>query len=189
MRLIASLACLLGLLGALPTQARTGLKDVFDREVPLGQGRPAVVLYANRDTRDQLGEHAYAFAFALREERPLVVVRVDLRDVPGLFRGTARKEIRKSHRESLDHMRQFFHERGQEPPAELEELLFMVADAHGEPHRALGLPKGFDQVMAQAVGPSGEELARGPFPQAARTLEKAIGTNLPSPLASTNAGR
>jgi hypothetical protein len=173
MRLIAVLACLLGLLGAMPAQA-TELQDVFGREVPLGQGRPAVVLYANRDTREVLRQHAYQFAFGLREERPIVVIRVDLRDVPGLFRGMARRQIRKSHRESLEVMRQLFREQGQEPPADLEDSLFMVADGDGAPHRGVGLEKGFDEVLAQAVGPRGRELARGPFPSAAETIGRAI---------------
>jgi hypothetical protein len=173
MRFIAALACLLGLLGAIPAHAAE-LEDVFGREVPMGQGRPTVVLYANRDTREVLRQHAYQFAYALREERPIVVVRVDLRDVPGLFRGLARKEIRKSYKESLQHMRQLFREQGQPVPPELEESLYMVADSKGAPHRELGLAKGFDQAFARAVSPSGAELARGPFPQAAETISQAI---------------
>ena len=39
----------------------------------------------------------------------------------------------------------------------------------------LGLEKGFEQVVAQAVSPSGQELARGPFPQAAQAIRRAIG--------------
>lgn len=182
MRLIAVLACWMGLWGALPAQAAE-FKDVFGRDVPVGQGRPALVLYANRDTRQVLREHAYRFAFELREKRPIVVVHVDLRDIPGLFKGVARRQIRKSHRESLEAMRQLFREHGQEPPAQLEDSLFMVADSDGAPHHELGLEKGFDEVLAQAVGPSGRELARGPFPGAAETLGHAIAVASPSTLA------
>jgi hypothetical protein len=173
MKVIAALACLLGLLGAIPAHAAE-LEDVFGREVPIGQGRPTVELYANKDTRAVLREHAYQFAYALRGERPIVVVRVDLRDVPGLFRGMARKEIRKSHKESLELMRQLFREQGQQPPPELEESLYMVADSKGAPHRELGLQKGFDQAFVRAVDASGAELARGPFPQSAGAVSHAL---------------
>lgn len=183
MRMVVALACLLGLLGAIPAHAAES-KDVFGREVPVGQGRPTLMLYANRGTSEQLRAHAFDFAYELREERPIVVVQVDLRDVPGLFRGTARKEIRRRHHESLDFMRQLFHEQGQQPPADLEESLFMVADSKGKSHRELGLPKGFNQVFAQALSPSGEELASGLFPDAARELEKAIEAATHASLAS-----
>jgi hypothetical protein len=175
MRILVVAACLMGLFGALPAHA-SELEDVFGRDVPLGQGRPAVVLYANRDTRDVLREHAVRFAYDLRRQRPIVVVRVDLRDVPGLFRGMARKEIRKSHKESLELMRQLFREQGQQPPPELEESLYMVADSKGAPHRQLGLEKGFDQAFVRAVDASGAELARGPFPQSAGAVSQALET-------------
>ncbi len=173
MRFIAVLACMLGLLGALPARA-TEFKDVFGREVPLGQGRPAVVLYANRDTREVLREHAYQFAYTLRAERPIVVVHVDLRDVPGFFRGIARRELRKSHQQSLESMRKLFRDQGQQPPADLEDSLFMIADSDGAPHRQLGLEKGFSEALAQAVSASGRELARAPFPVAADVISQAI---------------
>jgi hypothetical protein len=51
----------------------------------------------------------------------------------------------------------------------------MVADSQGEAHQALGLKKGFDTVVAQAVSSSGQELARGLFPQAATAIGLAIG--------------
>jgi len=178
----------MGLLGAIPAQAAE-LKDVFDREVPLGEGRPAVVLYANRDTREVLREHAYQFAYALRQERPIVVIHVDLRDVPGLFRGAARKEIRKSHTESLELMRKLFRQQGEQPPADLEDSLFMVADKDGAPHRALGLKKNFREALAQAVSPSGRELARAPFPNSANVISRAIEGASASAVASTGPRR
>jgi hypothetical protein len=169
MKKIAALACLLGLLGAIPARAAE-VEDVFGREVPIGQGRPTVVLYANRGTRDELRQHVYQFIYEVRDEKPIVVVHVDLRDVPGLFKGMAKGELRKSHRESLDLMRELFRKHGEAPPAELESSLYMVADSKGEPHKSMGLQKGFDQVVAQVLSPSGQELARGPFPQSARKL-------------------
>lgn len=173
MRHIATLACLLALLSALPARAST-LKDVFGREVPLGQGRPAVVFYANLDTRETLREHAFQFVLSLREQRPIIVIRVDLRGIPGLFEGLARREMRKSHHASLAAMRTLFTREDEEPPADLEDSLFMVADSDGAPHRALGLNKGFSETLALALSPSGGELARAPFPSAADTIRRAL---------------
>ena len=173
MKMIAALTCLLGLLGAIPAHAAE--TDILGREVPIGQGRPAVVLYANRGNREGLKGTAYEFAYGLRSAHPIVVVHVDLRDVPGLFKGLARKEIAKSYRSSVEQMRKLFSDRGEQPPADLEASFFMVADAQGEAHEALGLKKGFDTVLARAMSPSGHELARGPFPQAASVIGQAIG--------------
>lgn len=182
MRNIAALACLLGLLGAIPAQAAE-LKDVFGREVPIGQGRPTLVLYANRGTRDELRQNVYQFVYDVRAQKPIVVVHVDLRDVPGLFKGMAKGEIKKSHRESLELMRNVFREHGQPAPAELDSSLFMVADSKGEPHKSIGLNKGFDQVVATVLNPSGQEVARGPFPDSARKLGQAMNVNPPARMA------
>lgn len=186
MRIIMAIACMLGLVGALPAQAAE-LEDVFGRAVPLGQGRPAVVLYANRDTREVLRTHAFQFAYQLRREHPIMVVHVDLRDVPSFFRSAARHELRKSHRESISAIQKLFREQGQQPPDNLETSLYLVADSTGEPHHALGLEKGFLQVFAQAVSPSGLELARGRFPESAPSIGRAIQSSLaPSLLSSAN---
>jgi hypothetical protein len=174
MKSIAALTCLLGLLGAIPAFAANST-DILGREVPIGEGRPAVVLYANRGNREELRGTAYEFVYRLRAAHPIVVVHVDMRDIPGLFKGVARKEIAKSYRSSLDQMRKLFSDKGQTPPADLESSFFMVADSKGKPHEALGLKKGFDMVVAQAVSPSGQELARGPFPQVASTIGRALG--------------
>ena len=179
MRILVVIACLMGLFSALPAHA-SGLEDVFGREVPLGQGRPAVVLYANRDTRDVLRQHALRFAYELRRQHPIVVVRVDLRGIPGFFKGAASREIRKIHNASLDKVRELYLSQGQQPPADLEQSLFMVADSNGAPHSALGMEKGFHQVLVQAVGPRGRELARGPFPQSAGAISRALTAPTPS---------
>ena len=63
----------------------------------------------------------------------------------------------------------------------------MVADPDGKPHEQLGLDKGFDRAVAQAVSGSGRELARGPFPEAAGSLGRAI--EAAAPVASVAAGR
>ncbi|WP_224248405.1 hypothetical protein [Hyalangium gracile] len=174
MKTIAALICLLGLLGTIPAHAAEST-DVLGRQVPVGQGRPALVLYANRGTRDELRTTAYPFIYGLRGAQPIIVVHVDLRDVPGLFKGLARKELVKSYRSSLEEMRRLFREKGEAPPVDLESSFFLVADSKGHPHDELGLKKGFDQVVAQALSPSGQELARGPFPQSAPAIGNAIG--------------
>ncbi|WP_338869621.1 hypothetical protein [Myxococcus stipitatus] len=187
MRKLAALVGLLGVLGVLPASAAE-LKDVFGREVPIGKGRPAVVLYANKGTRDELREHAYQFVYDVRAGKPIVVVRVDLRDVPGLFKGMAKGEIKKSHAESLDLMRNLFQEHGETPPPELDSSLYMVADSKGEPHESVGLKKGFKNVYAQVLDPSGQELARGPFPQSAGSLGKAVAETTSAPSHARVAG-
>ena len=68
----------------------------------------------------------------------------------------------------------------QQPPADLEQSLYMVADTNGAPHSALGLEKGFRQVLVQALGPRGRELARGPFPEAAGAINRALTAPSPS---------
>jgi hypothetical protein len=174
MKTFAAVICLLALLGAIPAHADES-KDVLGRQIPLGEGRPALVLYANRGTRNDLRTTAYPFIYSLRGAQPIVVVHVDLRDVPGLFKGMARKEILKSYRSSIEEMQHLFREKGEQPPVDLESSFFIVADSQGAPHKALGLEKGFEQVMARAVSSSGQELARGPFPQAAQAIGRALG--------------
>ena len=165
MKKTALLMSLLGLLAALPATAAE-MKDVFGKEVPIGQGRPTLVLYANKSTREELRQHAYQFIYDVRAEKPIVVVHVDLRDVPGLFKGMARGEIRKGHAESLTLMRKLFRQHGETPPPELASSLFMVADSKGEPHQSVGLKKGFEKVFARVLDFAGQELARGPLTNA-----------------------
>ncbi|WP_233586049.1 hypothetical protein [Corallococcus sp. CA054B] len=173
MKKTALLTCLLGLLGALPASAAE-LKDVFGKEVPIGQGRPTLVLYANKGTKDELRQRASQFIYDVREKKPIVVIHVDLRDVSGLFKGMARGEIRKSHKESLSAMKDLYRQKGEAPPAELDSSLYMVADSKGEPHKTMGLEKGFDRVFAQVLGTSGQEIARGAFSEGARKLSQAM---------------
>jgi hypothetical protein len=103
-----------------------------------------------------------------------MVVHVDLRGVPGFFMGAASRELRRIHKQSLEQARELFRAQGQQPPADLEDSLYLVADSNGEPHRALGLEKDFHQVLVQAMSPSGRELARGPFPQASSTIGQVL---------------
>jgi class 3 adenylate cyclase len=150
------------------------LEDVLGRPVPLGDGRPALVFYANRDTREPLRNHAFDLAYQVRERRPVVVVRVDLRDVPAVFRGVALRQLRRSHHASLRAMADVFRRHGEAPPEGLEGSLFLVAEPDGAPHAALGLAPGFSSALGQAVGPTGEELARADFPAHASELASAL---------------
>ena len=75
MKKTALLTCLLGLLGALPASAAE-LKDVFGKEVPIGQGRPTLVLYANKSTKEELRQRASQFIYGVREKKPIVVIKV-----------------------------------------------------------------------------------------------------------------
>ncbi|RKH02070.1 hypothetical protein D7V97_28355 [Corallococcus sp. CA053C] len=172
MKKTALLTCLLGLLASIPAAAAE-MKDVFGKEVPIGQGRPTLVLYANKSTREELRQHAYQFIYDVRAEKPIVVVHVDLRDVPGLFKGMAKGEIRKGHAESLGLMRKLFLKNGETPPPDMDSSLFMVADSKGEPHESMGLKKGFEKVFAQVLDFTGQELARGPLANA-RKLGQAL---------------
>jgi hypothetical protein len=171
LKILGTALIALGLSGVAHAEAAT---DVNERPLPLGNGRPALVFYVNKGTREALGTTAFPFAYELRADRPIVVVHVDLSDVPGLLKSMAKGEIRKAQRESLAEMASIFREHGQEPPAWLGDSLYMVADGDGAPHRAVGLQKKFSVPFAQALGPNGDELARGPFPASAPVIGKAI---------------
>ncbi len=159
--------------------ARAATRDVLGREVPIGHGRPALVFYTNRDNQAALHDSAFGFTYRLRRAMPLVVVHVDLSDVPSLLRGLAIREIRRAERESLAEMARVFHAHGKTPPPQLARSLYMVADAHGASRRALGLQEHFRQPYAQALDADGRELARGPFPQDAREIAQAIRAHAP----------
>lgn len=173
MKLVVSALALAATLLALPARAAP-ITDVFGRSVPVGAGRPALVFYANQATRKLVGAKGFALAYDLRAVRPVVVVRIDLRDVPGLFHGLAEREIRKAQEETLAEMRAAFRRHGEEPPPELADSLFMIADNDGGPHAALGLGEKFGTPFAKAFGPTGKELARGRFPSSAKALAEAI---------------
>jgi hypothetical protein len=150
------------------------VEDVLGREVPVGHGRPLLEFYGNRGTHDLLRAHAFDFAFGLRGAEFIVVVRVDLSDVPSLFRGYARAQVRESYERALEYLQRLFRARGEAPPAELADHVFFVADFGGESHRGLGLPRGFEQPLARVLNPQGDELFRAPFPQRAAALARAV---------------
>jgi hypothetical protein len=137
--------------------------DVLGRPIPVVEGRPVLTFYVNRDNRSLMREKAVQLAFDARASAPVVVVHVDLRDIPGWFHGMAKREIRKSWQECLGDVARLYRQANEKPPSWLADALFMVADDNGEPHVALGLPKRFRQPWAVAVSSGGRELARGPF--------------------------
>ena len=160
---------------ALPALADEGARDIFGRQVPVGDGRPALVFYTNEDTRDVLQEHAFALSYDLREKEPIVVVHVDLRGVPGMFKGVARREVRKAHKESVAFMEKYFRDRGIEPPAgSINESLYMVPNYGGQKHKERGLRKGFKSVVAEVRSPEGELVTTGRFPQEKSRLSRAV---------------
>jgi len=165
---IAALTSLAGSAFALPA------RDVLGRLVPSGGGRPSVVLYVNRDTKDQLKRTALPMAFALRKQNPRVVVHVDLSDVPGMFKGMARAQIQKGQRDAVAAMQSMYRQHGLRPPHNLSSSVYMVADSDGRPHRAVGLQEHFKQPYAQALGKHGEPLTSGTLPSAVSALERAI---------------
>jgi hypothetical protein len=156
-------------------QAAQPMRDAFGRTVPTGSGRPALVFYTNRHTRDELEKYAFQAAFQLRALRPIVVVHVDLRDVPGMFKGMARREVVKAHRESIAEMASLFRRQGLTPPADLDESLFMIPSTGGEAHAALGLRADDRQVIAHVVGQSGQVLGRGSVPSDLPRLARTLG--------------
>lgn len=171
---VLALASTLGL----TPPASTAATDVLGRPVPAG--RTELVFYVNRNTRSQLHDAAVPFTYDLRGANPVIVIHVDLSDVPGLFQGMARGEMRRSYKECLADMAKLFRDHGETPPDSLADSFYMVADRDGGPHRAIGLAKRFREPFARVLGPAGEELARGPFPASAATLGHALEAQSPA---------
>lgn len=162
---------------ATPVLAAQGpSEDVLGRAVP-ADGRPTVVIYTNRGTEASLGEHALPMLYDLREENPRVVVKVDMRDIPGLFHGAARGKIKEGYYNSLRDMEKLFAQHGERAPKDMAQQFFLVADSKGESHQSVGLPKGFGAPMVQAFSADGRELARGALPSARKKVERALSSD------------
>lgn len=180
-------ATLAAALFALPAFAAQAPRDAFGRSVPIGEGRPALVFYSNEDTREVMEQHAFAMSYELREEKPIVVVRVDLRGVPGMFKGMARKEVRKAHRESVAAMEQVFRDNGMEPPTkEIDQSLYMVPDFGGRIHSKHGLREGFQTVFAEVRAPDGDVVTTGRFPDEVSRISDAVQGAAPKVRLSAN---
>lgn len=173
---------------AAPVMAATGpAKDVLGREVPAEDGQPTLVIYTNRSTEADLGKHALPLLYDLRKENPRVVVKVDMRDIPGLFHGAARGKIKQGYYDSLRDMEQLFAQKGTQAPKDMGDQFFLVADSKGESHKSVGLAKGFDAPVVQVFGADGRELARGALPNARTKIKSALSAD--SRLASNMTGK
>lgn len=179
-KLPGSALFLLAALCVWPGLASAATYDIFGREVPVGEGRPTLIFYSNAETRDILAEHVYELSYELRDKNPIVVVRVDLRGVPGLFKGMAQREVKKAHQESVEVMEQYFREQGTEPtPGLVNASLFMIPDYGGKPHRSRGLEQGFGSVFAEVRDGAGELVTSGTFPEGKNRLAQAVANGRP----------
>lgn len=150
-------------------------RDVFGRPVPMGEGRPTLVFFSNEGTREVMQKHVYDLSWQLADEEPVVVVHVDLRGVPGMFKGVARREVRKAHRESVEIMERHLRKHGIEfEPGQVHDSLYMVPDFAGAAHASHGLRKGFRTVFAQVHDQAGELLTTARFPDQAAKLTHAV---------------
>ena len=162
----------LALLVAVPV--RSGEHDIFDRDVPVLSARPTVVLFANRATGDAIQDPLSDFSVRTDDLHPLIIVRLDLRDLPGLFRGFAYGNMRSRFSRALKCYKDESARLGHEPIQHAEDSLFFVVEDDGKAHRAQGLPPGFRTALAIAYDATGREIARGPFPASAPLLEQAL---------------
>jgi hypothetical protein len=175
MVLVRLVVCALLLL-LLPAPA-TEEKELFGRPLPALLGRPAVVVYANQATqKEKLTEHLTDLSFRLRDVRPVVLVRVDLRGLPKLFTGFALSTMRSQYFKGIRRYAALCRASHLAAPslAEAEASFFMSYDPAGAPHRALGLPSGFRSALAIAYDAQGREIARVRFPEEADVLERAV---------------
>jgi hypothetical protein len=150
--------------------------DVFDRPVAplLSRGRPTLVLYANRTTQNAVHEPATQLAVRLRDVPFVTLVRVDLRGVPSLFRGWARRTIRNRHHDGVEEYQRAFRAVGAAAPTDAADRLVLMVDPDGSAEQEVGLPAGFSEALALVLDCRGNELARGMFPREAERIEHAI---------------
>jgi hypothetical protein len=150
-------------------------RDVFDRDVaPLLEGRPRLVLLANRHTARDVRTQASELALRLHALAYVTVVRVDLRGVPGLFESFAHATMRDAHAESTRESRARRLALGLPVPPDLDDRLVFVPDSDGERHQALGLGRGFDEALVVVEDALGRELLRAPFPRDFARVESSL---------------
>lgn len=154
--------------------ARAADLDVFERPVPFGAGRPTVLLLANRDCAAAVGGPLARMSFDLRDLDLVVIVRVDLRGIPSLLHGFARSNMRGRQQAGIERFKQECAANHVPAPDDIGGGLYFVAEPDGEAHRRAGLARGFPTGFAIVYDGEGHEVARGPFPQEAQTLAKAL---------------
>jgi hypothetical protein len=162
------------LLLAAAAQAKGGEVDILGRQVPVPGGRPSIIVYANRATGDPIQLALADVSARLADVKPLVVVRVDLRDLPGIFKGYASSRIRTRYEDGLKLYGTECRRLGCGPDPHPQDSLFFVSDPDGQSHQSVGLPSGFHEALAVAYDASGREILRVPFPSGASQLESAV---------------
>lgn len=149
--------------------------DVFGRPLSLIEsGRPQIVLYTSRATKQSASGAMTDFAYSVRALNPVVVVRVDLRGIPGVFQGIANRSMRTSFDEGLARYRRNYVGSTETLPEHCERGLWFVGDKDGSSHTEIGLKNGFTEALAVVYGQDGRELARGGFPREVARLEDAL---------------
>src|SRR4051812_45690044 len=147
--------------------------DIFGRPVPDASRRPTIVLYANRPTEDAVLKPLADLSARFSELDPLVIVRIDLRGLPSLFRGFADRNMRSAFVAGLERYREECRQLGREPNPAPERSLYFVPDPDGHSSQAAGLPKGFHEALAIVLDKNGHEVLRAPFPRDEQRIEQA----------------
>jgi hypothetical protein len=180
-RVVTIAAALVALLVAGVAQAET---DIFGRSVPDTRGRITIIVYANHDTGESVQNPLADLSAQLWNYQPLVIVRVDLRDLPEFFRGFAASEMKKRFQAGLARYETDCQQMGVVPAAGPADRLYFVSEPDGHSHELEGLPKGFKQALAVAYAPDGTEIARAPFPEGASAIEDAVRNSQEVPVPS-----
>ena len=134
-------------------------------------GRTVVLLFNSAKT----AEAANAVNLQLRSRQPdhrvlPIVTVVDLHSVPKPFRGIARGSMKKSYSEAVTAARQEFTARGEQPPADMTEVVCIAPDWDGKVAAAYGVGNLDQDVVAVLIGSDGAIVGKGRGAQAAEQL-------------------
>jgi AhpC/TSA family len=137
------------------------LPHITGRQVSLSdfRGRPVVVLFAGRDSNDQARQATQAIRGRYGPaELPLIAV-IDLHTLPKLIQGMAKGRLQSSYQEAVQEMTQYLQARGQQPPADMSQIVVMLPDWEGKTATNFGL-SGVDK-QAVMVLIDGDGYVRG----------------------------
>lgn len=165
---------LLGLFLLAAGPVAPGEQDIFKRPIPTEQARPTVVVYANHQTQDAVTDPLADFAVQVNDIHPLILVRIDLRGLPGFLQGFAFENMRSRFVNGLKRYWTETQKHGGVPHPQPENSLFFIEDREGLAHQAAGLGEGFQEALAIIYDAHGQEIARGAFPREAGRLEEAL---------------